>query len=105
LYAIIETGGKQYRVAPGDELVVEKLSGEPGTELTLDRLLMVVQDGEPPVIGTPYVAGARAICQVVAQERGKKILVFKYKPKVNYRRRQGHRQWLTRVRIDRIELP
>jgi len=105
VYAIIETGGKQYRVAPGDVLVVEKLPGDAGTELTFDRLLMVVGDEGQPVVGTPYVEGARAVGQVVSQGRGKKILVFKYKPKSNYRRRQGHRQYQTRVRIERIELP
>jgi large subunit ribosomal protein L21 len=103
VYAVIETGGKQYRVQPGQVLLVEKLAGEPGEELSFDNLLMVVKDEGEAQIGTPYVSGAKAVGTVVAQERGKKILVFKYKPKSNYRRRQGHRQWLTRVRIDRIE--
>lgn len=103
MYAVIETGGKQYRVQPGQVLLVEKLAGEPGEELAFDNLLMVVQDEGETQIGTPYVSGAKAVATVVAQERGKKILVFKYKAKSNYRRRQGHRQWLTRVRIDRIE--
>lgn len=103
MYAVIETGGKQYRVTPGQVLVVEKLLAEPGEELSFDNLLMVVPDEGEPAIGAPYVTGAKAVATVVAQERGKKILVFKYKAKSNYRRRQGHRQWLTRVRIDRIE--
>ena len=105
VYAVIETGGKQYRVTPGDVLLIEKLPVDPGTEYNFDRLLMVVGDEGARVIGTPYVDGARAVATVVDQERGEKILVFKYKPKSNYRRRQGHRQYLTRVRIDRIELP
>ena len=104
VYAVMETGGKQYRVEPGQVLVVEKLTGEPGEELAFDNLLMVVGDEGEPVVGTPYVSGAKAYGTVVAQERGKKILVFKYKPKSNYRRRQGHRQYQTRVRIERIEL-
>jgi large subunit ribosomal protein L21 len=103
VYAVIETGGKQYRVEPGQVLVVEKLPGEPGDELAFDNLLMVVADGDEPQVGTPYVPGAKVVGTVVAQERAKKILVFKYKPKSNYRRRRGHRQWQTRVRIDRIE--
>ncbi len=105
VYAVIETGGKQYRVAPGDVLLIEKLPVEPGVEYDFDHLLMVVGDEGTPVVGTPYVEGARAVATVVNQERGEKILVFKYKPKSNYRRRQGHRQYLTRVRIDHIELP
>ncbi|MDA8195286.1 MAG: 50S ribosomal protein L21 [Thermaerobacter sp.] len=105
MYAVIETGGKQYRVTPGQELLVEKLTGEPGSEYEFGHLLMVVGDGGDRWVGAPYVDGAKAVGQVVAQERGQKILVFKYKPKSNYRRRQGHRQSLTRVRIDRIELP
>lgn len=103
MYAVIETGGKQYRVEPGQVVVVEKLAGEPGEELAFDNLLMVVGDAGEPLIGTPYVPGARVVGTVLAQERGKKILVFKYKPKSNYRRRRGHRQWQTRVRIERIE--
>ena len=103
MYAVMETGGKQYRVEPGQVLVVEKLPGEPGEELTFDNLLMVVGDDGEPKLGTPYLAGAKIFGTVVGQERGKKILVFKYKAKSNYRRRQGHRQFQTRVRIERIE--
>ena len=103
MYAVMETGGKQYRVEPGQVLVVEKLPGEPGQELAFDNLLMVVGDEGEPQIGTPYVSGAKVYGTVVSQERAKKILVFKYKAKSNYRRRQGHRQYQTRVRIERIE--
>lgn len=103
MYAVIKTGGKQYRVEPGQVLLVEKLAGEPGDELAFDNLLMVVKDEGVPEVGAPYIRGAKAVGTVLSQERGKKILVFKYKPKSNYRRRQGHRQSLTRVRIDRIE--
>lgn len=104
VYAIMETGGRQYRIAPGDEIVVEKLPGEAGQEIQFDRLLMVVEEQGSTLVGAPYVAGARAVGTVVQQERGPKILVFKYKPKVNYRRRQGHRQDVTRVKVDRIEV-
>lgn len=103
MYAVIETGGKQYRVSPGQELLIEKLPVDEGNEYTFDRLLMVVDDNGQPVVGQPYVSGASAVATIVRQERGEKILVFKYKAKSNYRRRQGHRQYLTRVRIDRID--
>ncbi len=103
VYAVMETGGKQYRVEPGQVLVVEKLPGDPGDEVAFGNLLMVVGDEGEPKIGTPYVPGAKVYGTLMAQERGKKILVFKYKAKSNYRRRQGHRQFHTRVRIERIE--
>ncbi len=102
VYAVIETGGKQYRVVPGQELLIEKLPVDEGHEYTFDRLLLVVDDNGQPMVGTPYVDGAHVVGTIVRQERGEKILVFKYKPKSNYRRRQGHRQYLTRVRIDQI---
>jgi large subunit ribosomal protein L21 len=100
-YAIIETGGKQYRVAVGDTLSIEKLSVEPGSDVTFDRVLMVGGDGSATV-GTPLVAGATVQAQVEQQYRGPKIVVFKYKPKKRYRRRTGHRQALTRVAITAI---
>jgi large subunit ribosomal protein L21 len=100
-YAIIETGGKQYRVAVGDTLSIEKLSVEPGSAISFDRVLMVGGDGSPKV-GTPLVAGAIVQAQVEQQVRGPKIIVFKYKPKKRYRRRTGHRQSLTRVAITAI---
>ena len=100
-YAIIETGGKQYRVAVGDTLSVEKLPVEPGSGITFDRVLLVGGDG-PAKVGTPLVAGATVEAQVAEQYRGPKIVVFKYKPKKRYRRRTGHRQALTRVAITAI---
>ena len=100
-YAVIETGGKQYRVAVGDTLSIEKLSVEPGSGITFDRVLMVGGDGSATV-GTPLVAGATVEAQVEQQYRGPKIVVFKYKPKKRYRRRTGHRQSLTRVAITAI---
>jgi len=100
-YAIIETGGKQYRVAVGDSLSIEKLPVEQGAGITFDRVLMVGGDGSPRV-GTPLLAGATVEAQVEQQYRGPKIVVFKYKPKKRYRRRTGHRQSLTRVAITAI---
>ncbi|NLV92057.1 MAG: 50S ribosomal protein L21 [Firmicutes bacterium] len=102
MYAIIETGGKQYKVAPGDVIRVEKLSSEVDSEITLDKVLLVENDGELKV-GSPVVDGAKVTAKVLSHGRGKKILVFKYKPKKNYRRRQGHRQPYTELRIEKIE--
>lgn len=101
-YAIIETGGKQYRVAVGDTLAVEKLPVDAGTDITFDRVLLVSGDGSTRV-GVPLVPGATVRGRVEAQFRGEKIVVFKYKPKKRYRRRTGHRQSLTRVEITAIE--
>ena len=98
MYAIIQTGGHQYRVTVGDQLDVEKLPVEPGTEIMLDQVLLVSDDNDQVVVGTPTVLGARVRATVVDQFRGEKIIVFKYKPKKRYRRRIGHRQpqtWLT----------
>jgi large subunit ribosomal protein L21 len=100
-YAIIETGGKQYRVAVGDTLAVEKLPVDAGADVTFDRVMMVGGDGAVQV-GTPLVEGASVAGQVEAQFRGEKIIVFKYKAKKRYRRRTGHRQALTRVAITAI---
>ena len=101
-YAIIETGGKQYRVAVGDTLAIEKLPVDAGAEITFDRVLLVSSDGSTRV-GAPLVAGASVRGRVAAQFRGDKIIVFKYKPKKRYRRRTGHRQALSRVEITAIE--
>ena len=100
-YAIIETGGKQYRVAVGDRLSVEKLPVETGEDITFDRVLMVGGGGGAQV-GTPLLEGATVVAQVEEQYRGPKIVIFKYKPKKRYRRRTGHRQSLTRVAITAI---
>ena len=102
MYAIIETGGKQDRVQEGDKIVVEKLAVEEGQEVAFERVLTVVKDGEV-LVGAPVVAGAKVVAKVVEHGKGKKILVFKYKAKSNYRRRQGHRQPFTKVEIKSIE--
>ena len=101
MYAIIETGGKQYRVQEGDKIVVEKLAVEEGQEVAFERVLTVVKDGEV-LVGAPVVAGAKVVAKVVEHGKGKKILVFKYKAKSNYRKRQGHRQPFTTVEITAI---
>ncbi len=103
MYAVIETGGKQYRVEEGAVLTVEALPAEPGTSVTLERVLLVA-DGPRVTVGTPHVAGASVQATVLGQGRGKKVVVFKYKPKAHYRRKQGHRQRLTTLRIDKISL-
>jgi large subunit ribosomal protein L21 len=101
-YAVIKTGGKQYRVSPGDLLVIEKLDGPPGAELTFTEVLAATRGGSLQV-GTPILTGARVTAKVIKQGRGKKILVFKKKRRKNYRRRQGHRQYLTTVQVTGIE--
>jgi large subunit ribosomal protein L21 len=100
-YAVIQTGGKQYRVSVGDQLDVEKLSVPVGSEVALDRVLMIAE-GEQLSVGTPLVAGAVVRATVVGEGRGEKIRIFKMKRRKGYRRTQGHRQSYTRVRIDAI---
>lgn len=102
MYAIVETGGKQYRVAPGDVVRVEKLEAEVGSQVVLDKVLAVSKDNSLTV-GTPVLAGARVVAKVLDQDRAPKILVFKYKSKKNYRRRYGHRQPFTKLAIEKIE--
>jgi len=102
MYAIVETGGKQYRVAEGDVITVERLAASVGDEVTLDRVLLVKGDSGVKV-GTPVVEGAKVKATVTAQGKHPKILVFKYKPKKNYRRRHGHRQPYTQLKITKIE--
>lgn len=101
MYAVIHTGGKQYRVSVGDRIDVERIDAEPGTEITLDRVLMVAQDGDVK-IGTPVIEGAKVIASVDEQARGKKVITFKMRAKKRYRRKMGHRQQLTRLTIKDI---
>lgn len=102
MYAIVETGGKQYRVQEGDVIYVEKLEADVGDTVVLDRVLAVSKDSGFTA-GTPYVAGASVRAKVEKHGRGRKIIVFKYKPKKNYRRKQGHRQPYTKLLIEKIE--
>jgi large subunit ribosomal protein L21 len=101
MYAVIETGGKQYRVSEGDAISVEKLPYEVGDEVEFERVLLV-SGKEGVTIGQPIVKGAKVVAKVEAEGRGRKILVWKYRPKQRYRRRQGHRQAYTRLRIEKI---
>jgi large subunit ribosomal protein L21 len=102
MYAVIQTGGKQYRVAPGDRLRVEKLPGERGATLTFENILMVGGEGAVRV-GKPVLEGVKVTAQITAQDRGKKIIVFKMKRRKNYRRKHGHRQYYTELQITGIE--
>ena len=103
-YAVIETGGKQYRVQPGDVIDVERLTdSEPGDTVRLDKVLLLSRDGDVTV-GTPVVADAQVVAKIEAEGKGKKVLVFKYKPKVRYRRKTGHRQRYSQLTIQGIEV-
>ena len=101
-YAVIRTGGKQYRVAPGDLIRVEKVGGDPGSDVEFTDVLMTAEEGAVRV-GTPLLAGARVTGRVVQQGKAKKILVFKKQRRKNYRRHRGHRQLFTDVRVTAIE--
>jgi large subunit ribosomal protein L21 len=101
MYAVVTSGGKQYRVEAGDEVTVERLSADAGSSVTFDRVLFVA-DGETITVGTPTVEGATVTGTVVGDALGPKLRIFKFKQKVKYRRTAGHRQRLTRVRIDEI---
>lgn len=102
MYAIIETGGKQYKVAEGDVLRVEKLSVEPEQTVEIEKVLAVNKDGAMSV-GSPVVPGAKVVLKVLEHGKGKKIIVFKYKAKKNIRKKQGHRQPFTKVQVEKIE--
>jgi large subunit ribosomal protein L21 len=102
MYAVVATGGKQYKVQQGDVLRVEKLVGDVGAEVAFDKVLMF-SDGENVQIGQPVVEGAVVKGHIIEQGKSKKVLVFKYKRRKRYRRKQGHRQPYTAVRIDAIE--
>lgn len=103
MYAIVETGGKQYRVEEGRSVRVEKLPVEKGEEVIFDRVLLY-SDGTETEVGRPYLENCLVKGKVTLQGRGRKIVVFKYKPKKNYRRKQGHRQPFTEVLIQKVEL-
>ncbi len=101
MYAVVKTGGKQYRVAAGDILEVEKLDGDVGDNLNLDEVLLVA-DGDNVTVGQPMVEGASVTAKITGQHRGKKIMVFRYRAKKRIRVRRGHRQYLTRLEIESI---
>ena len=101
MYAVIKTGGKQYRVSPGDSVDVEKLPYEVGEQIELAEVLVVAKD-KGATIGRPLVEGAKVKATVTRQAKGRKVVIFKYRPSKRYRRRKGHRQNFTRLRIDEI---
>jgi len=101
MYAVIKTGGKQYRVAQGDKLRVEKLAGNVGDTITLGEVLLV-GEGDGIKVGAPTVSGAKVQAKIVAQDRGPKIIIFKFRRRKNYRRKTGHRQPFTALEITGI---
>ena len=100
MYAVIKTGGKQYRVSEGDTLRVEKLPGDVGSDLVLEEVLML--GGEKVAVGAPSVKGAKVSAEIVAQDKAKKVIVFKMRRRKNYRRKNGHRQPFTELKITGI---
>ena len=102
MFAVIKTGGKQYRVTKDDMIVVETVAGEPGSTVRFEDVLMIGNDGKAPSVGTPFLEQATVFAEVVQQTRGDKIIVFKKKRRTGYRRKHGHRQALTVLRITDI---
>lgn len=99
-HAVIRTGGKQYRVAAGDVIRVEKLDGDAGSKIVFDEVLFL--DGDAPKFGTPLVAGAKVSGEIVQQARGEKLVIFKFKRRKKYRRKNGHRQSFTAIKITEV---
>lgn len=103
MQAVIETGSKQYMVKEGDEILVEKLKEKDGAQITIERVLLIV-DGERILVGRPTVENARVVAKIVAQEKGPKKIIFKYRRREQYKRKIGHRQEYSRIRIEKIEV-
>jgi large subunit ribosomal protein L21 len=103
MYAVVATGGKQYKVSEGDVIYVEKLDAEVDSTVELDKVLAVGKDDAGVVIGKPVVEGAKVSAKVLAQGKAKKVIVFKYKAKKDYRKKQGHRQPYTKLQIEKID--
>ena len=101
MFAVFQSGGKQHRVSEGDVVKVELLEGEPGAEVTFDRVLMVA-DGDNVNVGTPYVNDGKVTAEVVRVDRGRKVRIIKFKRRKDYLKRHGHRQWFTEVKITGI---
>jgi large subunit ribosomal protein L21 len=104
IYAIIETGGKQYKVIPGETIDVERLDVVEGSNIDLNRVLLIA-DGDKVTVGSPTIDGAKVVATAKGEGKGEKIIVFKYKPKVRYRKKTGHRQFYTRLAIDSVVAP
>jgi large subunit ribosomal protein L21 len=103
MYAIFQTGGKQYRVGPGETIRVEKIDGPVGDTVEFNQVLLIQADSGVQV-GQPYVRGARVVARIVEQDRGRKIRVFKMRNRKTYRKQMGHRQWYTGLRIQEIQV-
>ncbi len=103
MYAIIETGGKQYKVEEGQQLKVEKLDAEVGSEVNFDKVLLVNKDDEI-LTGAPLLDKVKVVAEVLETAKDKKIIVFKYKRRKNYRRKKGHRQWYSKIKIKEIRV-
>jgi large subunit ribosomal protein L21 len=102
MYAVVKTGGKQYKVAPGEKLKIERIPADIGAEVTLDQVLMIVGEGDSVRLGQPIVSGAAVKATVVSQGRGEKVKIFKMRRRKHYQKHQGHRQNYTELRIDSI---
>ncbi|MBI5071431.1 50S ribosomal protein L21 [Candidatus Falkowbacteria bacterium] len=102
MFAVIKTGGKQYKVKEGEILKIEKIAGAAGDKIDFEVLLVTDEDGKDVKIGKPIVAGAKVAAEILEQGRARKVNVIKYKPKVRYRRKAGHRQMYTRVKIGKV---
>ena len=103
MYAIVKTGGKQYKAAADEIIVVDKIEGDAGATIDLNEVLMVV-DGEKTTVGAPFISGAKVTAEILKQAKGPKIDAFNYKPKKNERKRWGHRQPLTHIKVKGIEV-
>jgi len=103
MLAIIKTGGKQYKVAPGDKIKIEKIDKKEGSEITFPQVLLVEKNRKLE-IGTPFIKGAKVVGKILSQGKDKKVIVFKYKPKTRYKKKAGHRQLFTEIEIIKIEI-
>ena len=102
MYAVIKTGGKQYRIAPGEEIRVEKLPGNVGDRITFEEVLLT-SDGDNVKVGKPFLENAKVLARITGHGKGRKVVVFKYKKRKGYRRKRGHRQHYSLVRVENIE--
>ena len=103
MFAIIEAGGSQFKVEPGSRLVLNKIPGDEGSDVVFDRVIMV-GDGDKVMIGDPHVSNVKIVATVIKQDRGKKIIVFKKRPKKGFQRTQGHRQYITELKVKEIQV-
>lgn len=103
MYAVIETGGKQYPVKVGDTLTVDKMPAQVGDEVVVDKVLFVSKESGEKVVGEPYTS-AKVVCEVLEHGRHKKVIVFKFKKRKDYKKKQGHRQWFTKLKVKSIEI-